>query len=220
MAGSTSEVHPGPFPAAVCGQRHPYGRGLGRIVKALDESGQFDNTLVFFTSDNGGQQDYASSTEYGGKYGPYPTLGDNRPLRGWKGDLYEGGIRVPAFLYWCGRLRPVVIQERVSLLDWFPTFASLAGAEVAEQWKIEGRNVWPILAGETPALAPPVFYWKTDAKQGLLKDDWKLIVPVSEVSTAELYNLAAEYPGRVESMRRILADRVSRSVQKEIQSKP
>ena len=202
---------------------------VGRIVKALDESGQFDNTLILFTSDNGGQQDYASSTEYGGKYGPYPTLGDNRPLRGWKGDLYEGGIRVPAFAHWRGRLQPVVIQERVSLLDWFPTFASLAGVEIAEQWKIEGRNVWSILAGEKATLAEPVFYWKTDAAQGLLEGDWKLIAPASGVSSAELYNLAAdpteqkniasEYPGRVESMGRILADRLSRSIEKETESK-
>ncbi len=117
---------------------------IGEIVKALEESGRLDNTLIFFTSDNGGQQDYASSTEYEGKYGPYPTLGDNRPLRGWKGDLYDGGVRVPACVYWRGTLRPARITEPVSLLDWFPTFASLAGAEVAGAWRIEGRNVWPL----------------------------------------------------------------------------
>ena len=202
---------------------------VGRIVKALNEAGQLDNTLILFTSDNGGQQDYASSTDYGGKYGPYPTLGDNRPLRGWKGELYEGGIRVPAFVYWRGALRPVVVQERISFLDWFPTFAALAGAAVDGQWKIEGRNAWPILMGEKASLPPPALYWKTDAAQGLLEGDWKLIVPGSRGSTAELYNLAADpteqkdlaaaYPSKVESLRRILADRASGPVQQETQSK-
>ncbi len=202
---------------------------VGRIVTALDESGQLDSTLIFFTSDNGGQQDYASSTEYGGKYGPYPTLGDNRPLRGWKGDLYEGGIRVPAFVYWRGTLRPALIPERVSLLDWFPTFASLAGAKIAEDWKIEGRNVWSVLSRENDAVAAPVFYWKTDSAQALLEGDWKLIVPGAGGSGAELYNLAddpneqknlaAEYPARVESMRKTLADRISHSTAAGLRSK-
>ncbi len=201
---------------------------VGRIANALEETGQLDNTLLFFTSDNGGQQNYASSTEYGGKYGPYPTLGDNRPLRGWKGELYEGGIRVPAFVYWRGRLGPIVVQDRISLLDWFPTFASLANAEIAGEWMIEGRNVWPILAGEKTSLAPSVFYWKTDAAQGLLEGDWKLILSGLSGSSAELYNLAVdpaeqknlagEYPDKVKSLGRILADRASRSNQQKTQS--
>lgn len=202
---------------------------VGRIVKALEEAGQLNNTLLFFTSDNGGQQNYASSTEYGGKHGPYPTLGDNRPLRGWKGELYEGGIRVPAFVYWRGRLRPLVVQERISLLDWFPTFAFLANAEIAGTWKIEGRNIWPILLGERTSVLPPVLCWKTETAQGLLEGDWKLIVSGSTGSTAELYNLAAdpaeqkdlaaEDPGRVESLGRILADRLSQPIRRETQSK-
>ena len=185
---------------------------IGRIVKALDEAGQLDNTLIFFTSDNGGQQDYASDTEYGGKHGPYPRLGDNRPLRGWKGELYEGGVRVPAFVYWPGRLRPTVVRDGISLLDWFPTFASLADAEIAGQWKIEGRNIWPILSGAKTSLAPAALYWKTDAAQGLLDGDWKLIIPGARKSAAELYNLAAdpyeqknlaaEHPRKAESLSR------------------
>jgi arylsulfatase A-like enzyme len=60
---------------------------IGRIVDALKTHGLISQTMILFTSDNGGQQDYSSKIEYGGRHGPYPKLGDNRPLRGWKGNL-------------------------------------------------------------------------------------------------------------------------------------
>ncbi len=74
--------------------------GIGRIIAALEKAGKLSETVIFFTSDNGGQQEYHSEVDYGGKHGPNPVLGNNRPLRGWKTDLYEGGVRVPAFVYW------------------------------------------------------------------------------------------------------------------------
>ena len=196
---------------------------IGGIVRALDDAGELDNTLILFTSDNGGQESYASKIEYEGKHGPYPTLGDNRPLRGWKGELYEGGIRVPAFVYWRGHLRPTLIQEQISLLDWFPTFASLAGAKIAGQWNIEGRNVWPILAGAKIAPSPSVLYWETDSAKGLLQGDWKLIVPALKGSGVELYNLAddpaelknlaEQNPDKTQSLRRILDKSTAQPVQ-------
>ncbi len=72
--------------------------GIGRIIAALEKAGKLSETVIVFTSDNGGQQEYHSEVDYGGKHGPNPVLGDNRPLRGWKTDLYEGGVRVPAFV--------------------------------------------------------------------------------------------------------------------------
>ena len=132
---------------------------------------------------------------------------------------------MPAFLYWRGALRQTLIQERISFLDWFPTFASLAGADVEERWKIEGRNMWPVLKGEKATIAPPMFYWHTDSAQGLLEGDWKLIVPASKGSASELYdlaadpferkNLAGEHPSKVISMRNTLAECLSRSAAKE-----
>jgi len=230
MAGTISAIDPGSFPALYAASVAHMDAAIGWIVKALDEADQLDNTLIFFTSDNGGQQNYASNTEYGGKHGPYPTLGDNRPLRGWKGELYEGGIRVPAFVYWRGKLRPTTVREAISLLDWLPTFAAVTGMEIEEQMKIEGRNVWPVLSGATTSLAPPTLYWKTDAAQGLLDGDWKLIIPGARESVAELYNLAADpyeqnnlaakHPRQVELLSRILEDRASQPIQEDIQSKP
>jgi arylsulfatase A-like enzyme len=184
----------------------------GRIIDTLEKTGQAKDTLIVFTSDNGGQQNYASKTEYEGKHGPYPTLGDNRPWRGWKGSLYEGGIRVPAFVSWSGKLRPREVKETVSYLDWFPTVATAAGVPLDPAWKLEGRNVWPLLTGEGKAPAP-VLYWNTGRTEGVLAGDWKLIVmPKME----ELYQIAEDpeektnraktEPKKVEELRKVLAE--------------
>jgi arylsulfatase A-like enzyme len=190
---------------------------VGRIVEALRKSGRLKNTLIFFTSDNGGQRDYRSKTEYGGKHGPYPTLGDNRPLRGWKGELYEGGIRVPAFVSWGEKFRPATLRRTTSYLDVFPTFLALAGLKPAPAWKLEGRDIRPLLAGERARVATSVLYWKTPRQSAILDGDWKLIVSwgKGKAETVELYNLADDpaeakdlartNAGKVEALRKLLA---------------
>jgi arylsulfatase A-like enzyme len=187
---------------------------IGRIVAALDKAGRVNDTLVLFTSDNGGQREYTPGNEYEGKHGPNPTLGDNRPWRGWKGGLYEGGIRVPAFVSWPGKLRAGIVRQTVSYLDWFPTLARLAGARVEDGWKVEGRDVWPLLAGDGPNPAPRALTWVTGNAAAVLDGDWKLIVPKRPAAAAELYNLAddpaeamnraAENPTKVADLHRIL----------------
>jgi arylsulfatase A-like enzyme len=161
---------------------------VGRVVEALEKSGQVNHTLILFTSDNGGQRDWSSKTEYDGRYAPQPTLGDNRPLRGWKGGLYEGGVRVPAFVHWRGRLKPAEVREVVSVLDWFPTLAGVAGAAVPAGARLDGQNVWPVLTGEEKSLAPRTLYWNTGGLTGVMTDGWKLIVPKGKAAV-ELYHL-------------------------------
>jgi arylsulfatase A-like enzyme len=189
---------------------------VGRILAALEKTGQGDHTLVLFTSDNGGQRDHRSATDYGGRYGPYARLGDNRPWRGWKGDLYEGGIRVPAIASWPGRLRPGLVRETVSCLDWFPTVAHLAGTPMEAGWQIDGRDVWPLLTGEAQTPPPRILYWNTGSAAAVLAGNWKLIVPERKGSAVELYNLAddpkeeknlaPEKPDKAEALRQILAE--------------
>jgi arylsulfatase A-like enzyme len=173
-----------------------------------------DSTLILFTSDNGGQRDYTSKKDYEGKHGPYPTLGDNRPLRGWKGELYEGGIRVPAFVSWAGTFRRAVVERSTSYLDVFPTFAALAGLEVERGWKLEGRDVRPLLAGAGKAPAAPTLYWNTGRQAAVRHGDWKLIVSQRGRDSTELFNLAEdpeekkdlarENPRQVRALRNIL----------------
>lgn len=187
---------------------------IGQIVEAIEKSGTADETIILFTSDNGGQRSYSSKTEYRGKFEPHTTLGDNRPLRDWKGSLYEGGVRVPAFIHWRRRLGPAALRAPVSVLDWFPTFLRLAGAATAPEWKIEGKDVWPLLAQEE--RTPPVraIYWNVGAARAIVSGDWKLIVP--RAGGAELYNLsqdpnetkdlASARPAKVEELRKLLAE--------------
>jgi arylsulfatase A-like enzyme len=163
---------------------------IGRVVKALERAKLIDNTLIVFTSDNGGFEKYQSKTDYNGKY-QHPKLGDNQPLRGWKGELYDGGVRVPALAYWRGKLQPAAAPEIVSMLDWYPTFAKLAGAEVPASAKIEGRDVWPILARAKTKPANPVLYWNVGNKQAVLVDGWKLIVNAKN-QKMELFDMQNE----------------------------
>ncbi|MBI1918220.1 MAG: sulfatase-like hydrolase/transferase [Planctomycetes bacterium] len=193
---------------------------VGRIVAALEKSGHLQDTLIVFTSDNGGQRDYRSEKEYGGKHGPYPTLGDNRPLRGWKGEPYEGGIRVPAFVSWRGRLQPRVLHETVSYLDWFPTLARLAGVTTEPGWKLEGRDLGPLLAGKQADLPASPLYWNLGRVRAILDGDWKLIVRQRDPVPLELYNLgndpaekknlAEASPERVKKLRSILTEQAKR----------
>jgi arylsulfatase A-like enzyme len=187
---------------------------VGRIVAALEGSGRLRDTMIVFTSDNGGQRGFHSRTQYDGKY-DHPVLGDNRPLRGWKTELYEGGIRVPAFVSWPGRLRPAVVRQAVSYLDWFPTMARAAGAALEADWKLEGRDIWPLLADPAAKLAAPTLYWDTGHATAVMHGDWKLIVPRGRSTPVELYNLvedpgetkdaAGMSPAKVEELRQLLA---------------
>jgi arylsulfatase A-like enzyme len=162
---------------------------IGRIVTALERNGLDSNTLILFTSDNGGQQNYESKTEYEGKHGPNPTLGNNKPLRGWKTELYEGGIRVPAFATWKDKFKPRLLVEPVSYLDWFPTLGQFAGVEVDSSWKLDGRNLAQALKGESAVPAWKPLYWNTGRTRGILDADWKLIEYDGKNSKVELFNL-------------------------------
>ncbi len=188
---------------------------IGRVVAALDRSGLREKTLIVFTSDNGGQKDQDHGSEYDGRYAPNKILGDNKPLRGWKGDLYEGGIRVPALANWSGTLSPRVVTAPISALDWLPTLAKLVGAPADPKLRWEGTDVWPLLSGEATAGPARTLYWKTPRAWAVRQGDWKLIVPGGkEKGEPQLFNLADDpyettdqaprQPERVARLREVL----------------
>lgn len=103
--------------------------GIGKVIAALNDRGLGDNTLVFFTSDNGGQLNLGSS---------------NGPLTGGKGQMYEGGIRVPTCAVWPGKIMPGSRTDKVALtMDLFPTICEVASVKIGHE--IDGRSILPTL---------------------------------------------------------------------------
>jgi len=194
--------------------------GIGRILSALGEEQFEENTLVIFFSDNGGQEQWTPTFEYDGKFSPNDRLGNNLPLRGWKGGLYEGGIRVPALMYWPGRLKPRKVTETVVVYDIFPTLTHLSGAQISGDRKIEGTNIWPALTGGR-FTEERIFYWRTSQQLALRKGGWKLIHngATTEEGSNELFHItvdpyeeqdmAQENPAKLEELRKELVRQFS-----------
>ena len=148
--------------------------GIGQILAALKAENLEQDTLVIFFSDNGGQEKWDAGPDYyDDKFDPCDQLGDNRPLRGWKGDLYEGGIRVPAAMFWPEKLQPMKVTETIGVQDLYPTITHLIGAKISSDCNIEGTNVWSALRGET--LPQRVLYWRTKNQFAVRKGNWKLV---------------------------------------------
>ncbi len=118
--------------------------GVGQIMKTLDEVGQTDNTIVVFTSDNGG-------------YGPATSMS---PLKGYKGTYYEGGIREPMFIVWPGVTEPgTTCDVPVANIDLFPTFCDMTGAELPDQ-PLDGVSLRPLLEGDVaPSWNSRPLFW-------------------------------------------------------------
>lgn len=127
-------------------------RGIGQVLDALRDTRQLDNTLIVFTSDNGGP----------GRTGAEDNASSNGPLRGWKFLHYEGGERVAAAIAWPARLKPRAQADigPISYIDLLPTLAHLAGAPVSRP--VDGRDVSESLLSGKPAAAEPVLFLGED----------------------------------------------------------
>ncbi len=161
---------------------------IGEMVRALDATGQRDNTLIMFTSDNGGL--LSGGNAYVSDVAPTPVLSDNTPLRGQKGQLYEGGIRVPAFVNWPGKLAPRKVSAVMHAVDWMPTLTNLVGYEFEENPRWDGRDMWSHLTGEKQTAQPRTIYWAYNKSDALRHGDWKLIARRN--GKRELFNLAED----------------------------
>jgi len=180
-------------------------QSCGRILQWLDENGQADNTLVIFTSDNGG---YGGYRDAGIDYG---DITHNAPLKGGKGMLSEGGIRVPMIVRWPGHIEAGVEQHTpVHTLDYFPTLLAAASASAPPQ-DLEGRDLaalWNTQSENTegPQASWPErgLYWHMpgylEARRGdwrvrpsgaIRMGDWKLIESYEDGSL-QLYNLSTD----------------------------
>jgi arylsulfatase A-like enzyme len=176
---------------------------MGQIMKTLKDLHLDENTLVIFTSDNG---PWNLKNGHGGSA---------LPLRGFKFDTYEGGMRVPMIAQWTGKIPAgSVCSEVVSTIDFLPTLAHITGAQIPHN-HIDGENIWPLLSGEKGAQSPheAYYYYSDTVLQAVRSGDWKLRMVEGEVELfnlkediSESKNLAAQYPDRVKSLEKRMAD--------------
>ena len=164
---------------------------IGRIIEAVNKKGIAENTLLVFISDNGGQDNWtATANEYDNRHGPYRVLGDNRPLRGWKGSHYEGGIRVPAAAVWPGVIGQRKVRQLSHAMDLCATFAAVAGARLPEAMEVEGIDLMPFISGEGEPVERTL-YWNDGRSLAVRRGPWKLLHNGSRPNTgaSELYNV-------------------------------
>ena len=158
-------------------------RGVGRVMEALKANGLDENTLVMFTSDNGGAG-----------YIGLPDVND--PYRGWKITLFEGGIRVPFLARWPAKLPAGATYEApVHHFDMYATAAAAAGADVPTDRVIDGVDLTPFVTGADPTEAPHDYlFFRSGAAQAVRDERWKLMVsaPQGLARKEWLFDLAAD----------------------------
>jgi arylsulfatase A len=141
---------------------------VGQVLDTVREVGLSDNTLVIFTSDNGGT-----------------NRAVNAPLRGHKGSTWEGGMRVPTIAWWPGKIPAGTQSGAVTgMMDILPTFVTLAGGAPPADRKLDGTDIWPVLAGETESAHDVFHYFRGLDLQAIRSGPWKL-----HLAKKELYNL-------------------------------
>lgn len=190
-------------------------QAIGRVLDTLDQEGIADNTIVLFFSDNGG-----AAYSYGGA--------NNAPLRGGKGETFEGGIRVTSLMRWPAMLEPGQIFDQImSVMDVFPTIADAADVRPGNSFALDGRNMWPALksGAEVPLDAPLIFGSEIpiygNFNFAAFNEEWKLVQEVQQEQIAitvtnylfkisddpyEYNNLAAVYPDIVENLSKAILD--------------
>lgn len=135
---------------------------IGQIEQALKQAGLLENTLIIFSSDNGG-----------------PPPGDNKPFRDYKGTIFEGGTRAAAFATWPGRIAADQrVRQPMHMVDWYPTLIKLAGGSLDQKLPIDGLDVWPMLTKGAPSPHDAILSVSTQGptRAAVRMGDWKLIV--------------------------------------------
>ena len=177
-------------------------RSVRRIEEALEANGLAQNTLVVFTSDNGGAN--------------YIGLPDvNEPCRGWKLTHFEGGLHVPFAARWPARIAPgTVVGDPVHHFDLFTTFAAAANARLPSDRVIDGVDLLPYVRGEADGVPHETLFWRQGHQQTIRHQGWKLVragrpdkVWLFDLvnDPTERHNVAEAHPERIAQLQALLA---------------
>jgi len=153
---------------------------VGAVLAQVRAMGQEENTLIVFFSDNGGPTQQTTSK--------------NGPLRGFKATTNEGGVRVPFCMQWKGKIPAgVTYAKPIIQLDLLPTAIVAAGGTVESDWKLDGVDLMPFLAGEKKDATPhETLYWRFGEQWAIRKGDWKLVASRIDKNVPRLINLASD----------------------------
>ena len=161
-------------------------RGVGRVLRSLEDNGLTENTIVIFTSDNGGAG--------------YIGISDvNKPFRGWKITNFEGGIHVPYFVKWPSKIKAgTTYKEPVHHFDIYSTIADAAGATVPANVEVDGVSLLPYARGEEKGKPHETLFWRAGDYRTVRHNNWKMAV-VPQLSKTWLFNLS-EDPGETTNL--------------------
>ncbi len=185
---------------------------VGRVLDAVDAAGLAENTIIVFSSDNGGLETQQDGT----------VVTSNAPLRNEKGSLYEGGIRIPFIVRWPGRIPKGTVSDcPISTLDLYPTFLDIAGVLLPATQPVDGLSLVAALRDPKARLKRDTLTWHlphyhhSTPASAIRRGDWKLI-EFFEDNSVELYhlgrdvgertNLASREPDIVAELRGALAE--------------
>ncbi len=168
---------------------------IGEVIKSLKDEGVYENTLIFYFSDNGGAKKVSAN---------------NLPFRDYKQSVYEGGLRVPFVISWPKILKPSVCDEPIISFDIFPTICAALDIELPANRIYDGKNVFPAIQGELKDPLHSELFWDgNNNKWAIRMGTWKLVSP--RPASFELYNLeddqgekndlAKQYPEKVDIMK-------------------
>jgi len=176
---------------------------IGKLVAALEAKGIRDNTLIVFSSDNGGPTNSLFAT---GARSPEERAAEglsaedspppiNTPYSKGKGTLYEGGVRTVAWMNWPEKIKPgTVITEPIHMVDIFPTLVNLAGGSLTQAKPLDGKDIWPTVTQGKPSPHDDILINVEAFRGSIRQGNWKLIKVFTFPNKTELYDLVKD-PG-------------------------
>src|SRR5688572_20255651 len=181
-----------PFNTAYAAMLTRLDKEVGRVMKALTDAGVADNTMLVFSSDHGATFEVLQR-------GAAVYHDSNRPFRGQKRTLWEGGVRVPTFVRWPGKVPAGKVSDDVlAMIDLMPTFCAAAGTDLPSELKVDGRNVLDVLTGKSPAPQRTLFFeWREGGNTQLAALHGNMKLVINGENRPELYDVEADPAERI-----------------------